>query len=122
MPRLMKARSHGDPSDVEAEARLLTTDAGLAFLGEVSAVGEPGPADIARWRKSAEAPTVSAALRLAGCRRKGLVKFSRAAAMWLEPVALEQATSETVARHKARRFERAALAIDLCAGLVQIQA
>jgi hypothetical protein len=36
--------------------------------------------------------------------------------MWIEPTAIEQATSEPVARHKARRFV-CPLVVDLCAGI-----
>jgi hypothetical protein len=36
--------------------------------------------------------------------------------MWLDVVGLEQATSEIVAQHKARRFE-SAVVVDLCAGI-----
>ena len=36
--------------------------------------------------------------------------------MWLDPVGLQQATSEAVARHKAGRFE-GQLVVDLCAGI-----
>jgi hypothetical protein len=35
--------------------------------------------------------------------------------MWFEPIGLEQATAEVVARHKARRF--AGRAVDLCCGI-----
>ena len=36
--------------------------------------------------------------------------------MWVEPTAVEQATAEPVARHKARRFN-CPLVVDLCAGI-----
>jgi hypothetical protein len=36
--------------------------------------------------------------------------------MWLDPVGLEQATAEAVARHKAARFEGPVI-VDLCAGI-----
>ena len=103
-------------SDVEAEARVLTSDAGRALLAEVSAVPVPGPAELTRWRKKAPAELVSAALRLAACRRRGAAKFSRADAMWFEATGLEQATAEPVSRHKARRFE-GGLVVDLCSGI-----
>ena len=102
--------------DVEAEARVLTSEAGRALLAEVSAVLVPGPADLTRWRKEAPADLVSAALRLAACRRRGAAKFSRADAMWFEATGLEQATAEPVSRHKARRFE-GGLVVDLCSGI-----
>lgn len=104
------------PSDVAAEAQILTTGPGRSLLAEVETVARPGPADLSRWRKSAPADVVAAAVRLAACRRRGTAKFARAGAMWLEPTGLEQATSETVARYKARRFEHGPV-IDLCAGI-----
>ncbi|MEJ7640469.1 MAG: class I SAM-dependent methyltransferase [Singulisphaera sp.] len=103
-------------SDVEAEACVLTSEVGRALLAEVSAVLDPGPAELTRWRKEAPADLVSATLRLAACRRRGAAKFSRAGAMWFEATGLEQATAEPVARHKARRFE-GGLVVDLCAGI-----
>jgi hypothetical protein len=102
----------------EAEAWVLTTEAGRALLVVVSAVAAPGPADLSRWRRGASAEHVSAALRLADGRRRGAAKFARADRMWFEPTGLEQATSEPVARHKARRFEgRAPVVVDLCCGI-----
>jgi hypothetical protein len=103
-------------ADAGAEYAILTTEAGRALLAEVAAVAEPGPADLARWRKAATPERVAAALRLAACRRRGAAKFARADRMWLEPTALEQATAEPVARHKATRFAGATV-FDLCAGI-----
>ena len=47
---------------------------------------------------------VRAAVSLRELRRKGVAKFSRADAMWFDRQGLEQATSEAVAMHKAKRF------------------
>jgi len=103
---------------VDAEAAVLSTAAGLALLAEVGATARPSPADLARWRRSAPAGLVSAALRLVEGRRKGAGKFARAGRMWLDPVGAEQATAEVVARHKARRFaERGGPVFDLCSGV-----
>lgn len=103
-------------SDIEAEACVLTSELGRVLLAEVGAVLVPGPAELSRWRKEAPADLVSAALRLSACRRRGAAKFSRADAMWLEATGLEQATAESVSRHKARRFE-GGLVVDLCSGI-----
>jgi SAM-dependent methyltransferase len=103
------------PSQVERE--VLTTGAGRALLAEVARVESPRPADLLRWRTIAPDEWVSAALRLVGARRRGAVKFSKADAMWLEPTALEQATAEPVARHKAGRFAGADAVVDLCCGI-----
>lgn len=100
----------------ETEHRVLTTEAGQALLAEASAVACPTPKDLERWRRSAPADLVSAALRLAEGRRRGAAKFSRADRMWFEKTGLEQATAEPVARHKAARFNGADV-VDLCCGI-----
>ena len=103
---------------IEFESLVLTTEAGQALLAEVEAVPRPGPADLARWRKLAPAEWVAAGLRLVEGRRKGAAKFARAWQMWFDPVGVEQATAELVARHKARRFAEAGeLVVDLCSGI-----
>lgn len=102
--------------DADAEAWILNTDEGRALLAEAMEKPSPGPADLARWRKHASPERVSAALSLATTRRRGRAKFSRADRMWLEPVGLEQATAEPVARHKAKRFA-GNLVVDLCSGI-----
>lgn len=58
---------------------------------------------------------VRGAFALCELRRRGTAKFSRAAQMWFDRQGLEQATSESVARHKARRFSGNVL--DLCSGI-----
>lgn len=100
----------------DAEHAVLTTKAGLALLAEVATVAEPGPADLTRWRNQASIEQVAAAIRLTACRRRGAAKFHLAHRMWLDPVGLEQATAEVVARHKARRFQGATV-VDLCSGI-----
>ncbi len=58
---------------------------------------------------------VRAALSLHELRRGAKGKFTRGDSMWLDRVGLEQSTSETVARHKALRFEGPVW--DLCCGI-----
>jgi hypothetical protein len=58
---------------------------------------------------------VRGAFALCELRRKAAAKFSRAAEMWFDRQGLEQATSETIARHKARRFD--GVIFDLCCGI-----
>ncbi|MFO0958309.1 MAG: hypothetical protein U0800_12920 [Isosphaeraceae bacterium] len=38
-------------TDDEAERWALTSPEGLSLLGEIAPVIEPGPADLARWRR-----------------------------------------------------------------------
>jgi hypothetical protein len=99
------------------EYEVLASEAGRALLADVASVARPGPSDLARWRKSDSAEWVSAALRILEGRRKGRSKFARADRMWFDPVGVEQATAEAVARHKARRFEAGGLVVDLCSGI-----
>jgi THUMP domain-like/RNA cap guanine-N2 methyltransferase len=58
---------------------------------------------------------VSASIQLAELRERGTAKFSQAPSMWFDRTGLEQATPESVAQHKARRFSGAVL--DLCSGI-----
>ncbi len=95
---------------------MLTEEPGQRLLAEVAKVAEPRPADITRWRKLAPPHVVAAAARLAACRSRAQAKFSRGDRMWLDPVGLEQATGEEVARHKASRFA-CPVVVDLCAGI-----
>jgi hypothetical protein len=104
-------------SDVEEEFRLLTTDEGRRLLEEVAAIRSIGPAELARLRKLAPAGVVSAAVRLTQARRKAAEKFERGGRMWVEPIGVEQATAEPVARHKAERFASGPVVVDLCSGI-----
>lgn len=103
-------------SDADAEAWVLTTAPGESLLAEVAAITTYTPSDLERWRKRAAPEMVAAAVRLAASRARGKAKFTRAEQMWFEPVGLEQATAETVARHKATRFLGSQL-VDLCCGI-----
>jgi hypothetical protein len=102
--------------DWQSEYWALTEPEGLALLAEAIAHPDPLPADVSRWRRFHSAERVSAVIRLAEGRRRGPAKFSRAESMWMDPVGLEQSTSEVVARWKARRFAGEVVA-DLCSGL-----
>ncbi len=58
---------------------------------------------------------VRTALTLHDLRQRARKKFSRAEAMWFDRQGLEQATSEPVARHKAKRFQQPVS--DYCCGI-----
>jgi hypothetical protein len=107
--------AHGDDA-VDAEAWVLTTEAGSRLLAELATVKSIRPSDLARLRKGASPAAVSAAIRLSQARAKAALKFEHGLRMWVEPTAIEQATSESVARHKALRFV-CPLVVDLCAGI-----
>lgn len=75
------------------------------------------PAHIAHWRERLEPGRVAAAWCQVLLRRRARDKFSRADDMLLDRVGLEQATDETVANHKARRFAGVQRVVDLCCGI-----
>ncbi len=68
-----------------------------------------------KMRRDYPAELVRAALTLVELRDKATSKFSAADRMWFDRQGLEQATSEVVAAHKARRFSGTVL--DLCCGI-----
>lgn len=104
-----------DQPDVEWS--ILTTEAGRCLLEDIGPVERPGPSDLTRWRKAAPPEWVAAALSIAETRRRAHAKFRKAETMWLDPVGLEQATAEPVARHKAARFGSSSAVVDLCSGI-----
>jgi hypothetical protein len=112
-----EAGGQNEPGRIEDEFRVLTTDEGRRLLEEVAAVRSIRPAELDRLRKLAPAGLVSAAVRLTTARRKAAGKFERGDRMWVEPIGLEQATAEPVARYKAMRFQDAPIIVDLCAGI-----
>jgi hypothetical protein len=96
----------------------LASDEGEAVC-RAMASDEPAdtPAAIARWRKRLPAERVTAASAMVTLRRVAADKFTRADAMLLDRVALEQATDEVVAAWKARRFVDCGSVADLCCGI-----
>ncbi len=70
-----------------------------------------------RLRGDFTADLVRGAITLAELRRRAAGKFSRADRMWFDRVGLEQSTAETVARHKARRFQGRGRVWDFCCGI-----
>ncbi len=77
------------------------------------------PAAIARLRKKADADLVRTAIDLVIARRKAVGKLAHADQLLADTQAVEQATSHTVARHKAARFAQVAphRIVDLCCGV-----
>jgi SAM-dependent methyltransferase len=72
---------------------------------------------VTRLRQSYVPDVVAAALDLALLRRHAEGKFTRARAMFFTREALEQASAESVAGYRARRFARYPAAADLCCGI-----
>lgn len=106
------ARRHAPPPVWIREDRLptleevtwLTSPEGRSTTTEMQESPADTPAAIARWRQRLSADQVAAAWQQVQLRRAARSKFTRAAEMLFDRVALEQASDEVVAAHKARRF------------------
>ena len=70
-----------------------------------------------RLRSEFDADLVRAAMTVRDLQSRGEIKFTRAADMWFDPKGLEQATSQTVAEHKAKRFAGQDHVSDWCCGI-----
>src|SRR6187397_1698358 len=85
----------------------LLTPAGQAALADAHALAPTDAAFLAcfeKLRKHHEPELSKAALKTTLLRRKAEAKFSQAERMYFTREALEQATGEVAARHRARRF------------------
>ncbi|MGA2112876.1 MAG: class I SAM-dependent methyltransferase [Anaerolineales bacterium] len=80
-----------------------------SFLGQAAALARTCP-----WASS---DLVRAALETAILRREAAARFSRAGQMYFTREALEQASSEPVARHRALRFRGQKMIVDLACGV-----
>jgi SAM-dependent methyltransferase len=99
--------------------RLLAPD-GQHLLAEVERLDLSEAArlrTLATLRKLADAELAMTALETAILRQRAAAKFSRAGTMYFTREALEQATSETVARHRSARFAGAERVVDLGCGI-----
>ena len=98
---------------------LLTSD-GQRLLDELSAETLPATDQlrlIVRLRERYPPDLVALALTQAKLRIRARSKFSGADRMYFTPAGLEQASSERMARHHARRYEPFDLVADLCTGI-----
>lgn len=104
----------------------LLTEEGKRLLAQAAEVRQVTPAEIQKLRKLGTADQVHAALITAEVRRKAggpRGKFPQIADHFFSPPeALEQATSLSVARHKAETFRRLSyhntmVIVDFCAGI-----
>ena len=75
------------------------------------------PAAVARWRRKLQPERVAAAWNQVRLRILARDKFARADEMFFDRVALEQATDEVIAQHKAKRFAGVSRVADLCCGI-----
>lgn len=89
----------------------------LAAAGALPPGDEHFLANLARLQKQHPAALAKAALETATLRAKAQGKFSRAPAMYFTREGLEQASGETIASYRARRFAGTESALDLGCGL-----
>ena len=105
-----------------ASFRALLTTAGQATLAEAERLEGEGTAALTalmRLRRDASPELAAAAWEQAMLRRRAVVggKFARAATMYFTRDALEQATGETIAAHRARRYAPFGPVADLACGI-----
>jgi hypothetical protein len=89
----------------------------LAAAARCESFGDP--ATVARLRRHGDAESVRRAIDLTIARRKAAAKFDRADELIADAEAVEQASNQHVAMHKARRFAAAGVTdvVDLCCGI-----
>jgi SAM-dependent methyltransferase len=100
--------------------RQLLAPAGQAALAEVAALAPTDATFLAcfeKLRKHHPPERAKAALETTLLRIRGRDKFTAADRMYFTREALEQATSEVVARHRAARFAAFGHVADLCCGI-----
>lgn len=98
---------------------LLSTD-GRALLDELHGAELTPAAELklqTKLRARYPSELVAAALTQARLRERARAKFSRADEMLFTAAGLEQASSERMARHHARRYRSHARIADLCSGI-----
>jgi SAM-dependent methyltransferase len=97
----------------------LLTDAGQALLAQAQA-GELSDAarlrELTHLRRFATPEQAAAAYESAWLRRRASAKFSRAGDLYFTREALEQASGETIAAYRARRYRPYRLVADLACG------
>lgn len=87
-----------------------------ALLEELANSREPMVQLASRLRRTLSAARTHLLLEQAELRRRAKQKFAHPQRMFFTPLALEQATDETVAAYKAERFPNGPIA-DLCCGI-----
>ena len=103
-------------SQVDAEYEVLTDSIYSQLLAEIVTEKSLTISQMERLRVQFGQAPFEAALRITKARQKALLKFPNAELLWLDPVRVEQATHQTVALHKALRFQGLKVA-DICCGL-----
>lgn len=113
--RRAQGRAQQEPPLTPRQVRLLLSDQGRAAVAAASALDLAPAARIATatsLRRLAGPELGPLAVEQALLKQRARAKHARGDELWWTAEALEQATSEPVARHRARRFDRPVL--DLC--------
>lgn len=106
------------PSAAEWEdIRWLASDDAQRFLASWSGEEEVPPRDLATVRRTYGALRSHLLLEQRLLRKRATAKFAAAARMLFTRVGLEQATEETIAVYKGRRFPPSGPIADLCCGI-----
>jgi hypothetical protein len=98
----------------------LLTAEGQALLAQLASAPPAAGSEIAlitRLRRTHSPELVSAAVEQAALRVRAAAKFSNAAHMYFTRAGLEQASSDRMATHHARRFAAFDRMADLCTGI-----
>jgi hypothetical protein len=112
--------SGGSSPSSSAWIDALLAPAGQALLDELAQNPPTRDTEIAvitRLRERYDPALVSAAVEQAALRVRAQSKFSHAARMYFTRAGLEQASSERMARHHARRYASFSRIADLCTGI-----
>lgn len=97
--------------------RWLTSPAADPWLNSLRDSQLPLTAQVAALRRELSPERTHLVLELTSLRDRARAKFTHAGAMFFTARGLEQATDETVADYKARRFHGRPAIFDLCAGI-----
>ncbi|HET6880328.1 MAG TPA: hypothetical protein VFI31_09245 [Pirellulales bacterium] len=97
--------------------RWLVGEGAGRLLAELAAAPHDALAAARTLRKNLSATRVHLLLEQVELRQRARAKFASADRMFFTPVALEQASDEWVAAHKARRFVSQEPVLDLCCGV-----
>lgn len=100
------------------QVEFLISDRGHDALSELGPVGDSDVLDtVLRLRRAFSPEESSALIQTAQLRVRARAKFSRADLMLFTDEALQQATAEPVARHRAERFRKVTSVMDLGCGI-----
>ena len=97
--------------------RWLVSGAADALLADLGSSPQKVVSLAARLRRDHSAGRTHLLLEQAELRRRARQKFTHPEQMFFTPVALEQASDETLAGYKAQRFDRGKPVVDLACGI-----